>query len=136
MQGLLCTWLLLLVWSTIGWLINGRRTSFTDYLGMIVIWAVATGIVTLTTTIIFIVPYVCLRNTDTLLRNPWLIYLEASMVSLLISLALTYRLKPYGETFLHFLGPYLILALIICLLGCAFYMRRLKIRSRNRLITG
>src|SRR5258708_38633558 len=87
-KGWLCVWLLLLVL----WVINLLRTPghvpLVDWLSILLIWAVSTGIVTMAATILLIVPYVCLRGVDSLLHKPWLIYLESGALASFATLVL------------------------------------------------
>jgi uncharacterized membrane protein YkvI len=107
-----------------------------DWLSMLLIWAVSTGIVTLATTLLLIVPYVCLRGVDSLLHKPWLIYVESGAIAIFSSFVLTHFVKPTAETFWTSLKPFLTFALVTSLTSSAFYMQRVKATSKQRLVTG
>ena len=98
---------------------------------MALIWIVSTGLVTLGATILFIVPYVCLINTDRLLARPWRMYLEPCIIVFFVTLALNYFIKPYAVTFWRNLPPYLVFAMGTSLASSAFFMHRLKTLARQ-----
>jgi uncharacterized membrane protein YkvI len=107
-----------------------------DWLSILLIWVVSTGIVTLAATILLIVPYVCLRGVDTLLHKSWLIYVESGAIAIFATFVLTHFVKPTAETFWTSLKPFLIFALVTSLTSSAFYMRRVKAMSKQRAVTG
>jgi len=135
-KGWACVWLLLLVWNTIG-LLGAKlhvpifHVPLADLASIALIWIVSTGVVTLGTTILFIVPYVCLVSADKLLAMPWRIYVESSVIVILVSLGLNYAIKPYAYTFWRNLPPYLAFALATSLTSSAFFMHRLKAFTRQ-----
>ena len=128
----LCVWLFLLVlWMASSLRVRGHA-QFIDLLSVWLIWAVATGIVTLAATIFLIVPYVCLRSVDTLLHKPWLIYVESGVLATVACVVLTHFTKPSAETFWRSFRPYLMIALVTSLTSSAFYMQRIKSMSKRR----
>ena len=135
-KGWLCVWLLLLILWTISLLRTRGHMPFMDWLGILLIWVVSTGIVTLAATILLIVPYVCLRGVDTLLHKPWLIYVESGAIAIFSAFVLTHFVKPTAETFWTSLKPYLVFALVTSLTSSAFYMQRVKAISKQQLVTG
>jgi hypothetical protein len=134
-KGWLCIWLLLLIPLTINIIRTIHRVPSSDELSMVFLWIFATGIVTLGTTLLLIVPYVCLRNTSTLLDSPWHIYAESSALVILASIAITHLLFiiPAQNSWMGLI-PFLTFALPTSLTSCAFYMRGLKAMSGPRLI--
>jgi hypothetical protein len=134
-KGWLCVWFLVLLLWTISSLRTPGHVPLTDWLSILLIWVVSTGIVTLAATILLVVPYVCMRGVDTLLQKPWLIYVESGAIAILASFVLTHFVKPTAETFWTGLKPYLIFALVTSLTSSAFYMQRVKLMSKQRVVT-
>jgi hypothetical protein len=130
-KGWACVWLLLFLWETVGLLGLKAHVPLTDLASIALIWIVATAIVTLGATILFIVPYVYLMNVDKLLAMPWRMYLEPALIVIFISLGLNYAIKPHAYTFWQNLPPYLAFALVTSLMSSAFFMHRLKAFTRQ-----
>lgn len=128
-KGWLFAWFLLIVlWGLNSWR-AGVRQPLTDWLSILIIWMTATGLVTMATTILLVVPYVCLRNADTLRRQPWRIYAESGFLAIIAALVVSHATKPYARLFWSYAWPLLLIALLISLASSAFYMRRLKAES-------
>ena len=135
-KGWACVWVLLLVWNTISLLgakfhIPMFHVPIADLASIALIWIISTGVVTLSATILFIVPYVCLVSVDNLLARPWRVYLEPAVIVIFVSLGLNYLIKPYAYTFWRSLPPYLTFALATSLASSAFFMHRLKTLTRQ-----
>jgi len=130
-KGWACVWLVLLLWETLSLLRANAHVPLTDLASITLIWIVSTGVVTLGATILFIVPYVCLRSADNLLAMPWRMYLETSLIVILVSLGLNYAVKAQAYTFWRSLPPYLAFALATSLASSAFFMLALKRRSSS-----
>lgn len=129
-KGWVCVWLVLLLWETVSLLRANVHVPLTDLASIAFIWIVATGVVTLGATILFIVPYVCLVSADKLLAMPWRIYLETGLIVILVSLGLNYAVKPQAYTFWRSLPPYLAFALATSLASSAFFMQAIR-RQRS-----
>ena len=129
-KGLLCVWLLLVVWFTLLIFINFARTGahgpILNYFSTFLIYFVCTGIVTLAATTLGVIPYVCLRGTDSMLRKPWRMYVESCIVAFFASVILTHFVKPSAVTFWRSLWPYLTFALLTSTSSSVFYMRSLR----------
>ena len=134
-KGWLCVWLLLVLWTMTSLRAKGHA-SFTNLLSMLLIWVVSTGIVTMTTTILLMVPYVCLRGVDILLHKPWLIYFESGALAIFATLVLTHFVKPTAETFSATLKPFLVFALATSLTSSAFYIKKLRAMSKQQVTSG
>ena len=134
-KGWMCVWALLLVLQSVSFFRYRGRIPPSDLLSILLIWIVSTGIVTLLATILLIVPYVCLRDFNTLHHKPWLIYVESGAIAVLASLALTYFAKPSAETFWTALKPYMLFALVTSLTSSFFYQRRMEAMSKQPVVT-
>ena len=124
-KGWTFVWLLLVPWEATS-LLRGHMVGLTDVASIAIIWMIATGMVTLGATILFIVPYVCLMNVDKMLAAPWRIYLETSLIVILISFGLVHAIKPQAYTFWRTLPPYLAFALASSLASSFFFIQALK----------
>jgi hypothetical protein len=74
----------------------------TDIVSILFVWVLGTGFVTLAITILLIVPSVCLLDVDTLLRQPWRIFVESGIIAIVSTLLIGQltepTLEPMGNT--------------------------------------
>jgi hypothetical protein len=134
-KGWSCVWVLLIVWSSASFLLPKNHISLVDQLSVLLIWIICTGIVTLATTILLVVPYVCVVGGGDLRYMPWRMYIGPCVIASLVSIGLNYRLKPHAETFWRSLPPYLIFALLTSLTSSAFYVHRIKVLAARGAVT-
>ena len=124
-KGFLCVWLLFTLLIFINIARTGAHEPILNY-SIFLIYFVCTGIVTLAATTLGVIPYVCLRGTDSMLRKPWRMYVESCIIAFFASVILTHFVKPSAVTFWRSLWPYLRFALLTSTSSSVFYMRGLR----------
>lgn len=126
LQGWLCAWLILGTSWTLRLLLARIHPPFANLFETLLIWMAATGFVTLVTTILLVIPYVCLRDVDIFLSRPWRVFIEVGTIAIIAALIVGHLTKPYAVSYWGYTEPILMIALLISLASSAFYLRKSK----------
>jgi hypothetical protein len=120
--GWTATWVFILLLSTVPM----RHATKFDW-GWVMIYLLCTGAVTALVTVVLILPYVCLRSSESILRRPWRMYLEPCLLGALCISVFDLYYGPTAETTRQkLLSPFLCFALLTSLASSYFFLRRLR----------
>jgi len=132
--GWTATWVFIFLLSTVP---MRRATKFhndiplSDRLSGLMAYLLCTGAVTALATVVLILPYVCLRSSESILHRPWRMYFEPCLLGALCITVFDLYYGPATETTQQ--PPFLCFALLTSLASSYFSLRRLREKiTRNQ----